>query len=80
MHYVYSIPWLAWIIWFFGWEAWGFRKGNDHWPTFSQLWKWWEDENNQKGVITWTPFRWFTAIGLPVAAILLEGHWVMEWY
>lgn len=42
MNFLYTIPWVVWFLWFVAWEAGGFRKGNDKWPTISQIVKWWE--------------------------------------
>jgi hypothetical protein len=80
---LYVAPWLLWGAAFFALEAYGFRRGHDRWPTLSQLWKRWEDAGQgqgwkQAGVSAWSWPRWFTAIGLPVGAALLELHWVLE--
>lgn len=85
MIYLGTIFWLVWIAAFFALEANGFRKSKDRWPTFSELVKWYEDIRDdlgstfrRRGIVTWTWRRWTVALGLPLAACLLELHWVWE--
>lgn len=34
---------------------------------------------DKRGVVNWTWERWVVAAGLPILAIALELHWVLEW-
>jgi hypothetical protein len=89
---LYLWPWVVWFLWFVGWEAWGFRRSNDRWPTLSEVVKGWEGFRTKPipashmrqvvpvrgGMVTWSWRRWFIALGLPVFALVLELHWVWE--
>jgi hypothetical protein len=85
MTLLYVLPWIGWVAWFVLWEAIGFRRGNDRWPTLSGLVKWieWHDNDPTRGVegrglVFWTWRRWLVAVGLPILGIVLELHWVLE--
>lgn len=83
-NFVYTLPWILWIGWFLFWEALGFRRAYDRWPTFSELTKGWMDTDwgervpNIFSPAQWGWRRWLVAIGLPVSAVVLELHWVLE--
>lgn len=45
--FIYIAPWIGWFLWFIAWEAIGFYKNNDRWPTLSQIVKSWEAPRQQ---------------------------------
>jgi hypothetical protein len=59
MSWLYALPWAVWVLWFVAWEAFGFRKAHDHWPTLSQVVKGWMDRQLR------LDGRWVTARSMP---------------
>jgi hypothetical protein len=70
---IWLIPFGSFVIF----EANAFRNKTDHWPSFSQLVKWWEG-SKPRGIATWTWKRWSVALVLPAIAVVLELHLVWQ--